>query len=118
MTVPALQRADYSALPSIGYGVEPMAHLYAMEFSDGTVKVGVTRNPRVRALSLHDQAGRRGSSVHGVYMRCIGAAANPFEVERGLISNLTRVAGPAVRGREWFRGIGIHVAIKAIEAAA
>lgn len=115
MSADLLPRTAYRDLPGIADWPNS-SHIYAIEFSDGTVKVGSSYNLRQRAEALHDFAGRYGIGVRGLYAERIGHRQGQFAVELSVIHHMARKVGPAAYGREWFSGCGINAAIEAIKA--
>lgn len=82
-------------------------YVYAVEFSDGTVKVGGTCNPQTRLKTLRTLAGKHGISLVSAYLESINKGFRQCEL--AAVKALSEKFEPAY-GREWFSGIGIAVA--------
>lgn len=103
----------FAALPN-HKSREFKCYLYAMEFSDGVVKVGCTWNPQARAAQLRRQ--RRKEIAKVSYVGLDGKRAW-FRTERLALSICRRIASQTV-GHEWFHGLHFGEATNAIKAAA
>jgi nitrogen regulatory protein PII-like uncharacterized protein len=90
-----------------------IGHVYAVEFSDGWVKVGRGRVPKDRIVSHQSASRMRGavmtkSCVSPLLVDCKGA-------ERELI-NLCATSGVLTHGNEWFSGVDFDVLSSAVTA--
>lgn len=75
-------------------------HVYAVAFTDGSVKVGCTYRPDSRVQELQRKFGLVAVAVHMLH---VGSAG--FAVERRLIAALAKTCQR--RSREVFVGIGL-----------
>jgi len=102
-----MNRRDFAMLPGAPFSG---GHLYVAQLTSGVVKVGSTRNPRLRMESLHDKFRReRRPGLARVAVADIGDAY-PFRWEAELIRRVHRV-GNRVRGREWYADIAFGQAV-------
>lgn len=78
-----------------------VGHVYAVEFSNGTVKVGRAVSPEKRILNHQTTAAAFGVSI---VRKWISESCDAQGVEERLIASLTE-RGATVSGREWFTGV-------------
>lgn len=89
-------------------------YLYAIEFTDLTVKVGVTWNPRARASTIE-------RALNKVTVRAI---AVPFHgrwrqfAERDALRRLARIGSPRRECSELFVGVQFHEAANVLKQVA
>lgn len=88
-------------------------HLYAVRFEDGLVKIGLTGNPRCRALRLQFA---QQQLIAEIVIHQLPAGAHRHDEERSALLRAHAIARP-ISGREWFRGLPFADAVRAIEAA-
>lgn len=77
--------------------------LYAAEFKDGVVKVGISRQPKTRRYSLQRERG-----VQIVRFHLSRSPARGFATERYLVHRLSGIGSLYMRSkrpREWFVGL-------------
>lgn len=77
--------------------------LYAVELSDGCIKVGVTYKDAVRIQQIARNVAKRGIKTGRIHI-CGQLPGYAFPVEREVQSRLRRRC-QLVRGREWFYGV-------------
>lgn len=96
-------------------GIKPtaeLAHLYVVEFDQGTIKVGYSTNPelRMQAFATHGSVFRIRILRHWVSEPHMGASLN----EKTLLKWCTNRA-VETSGKEWFYGLEFDEVKKAIQ---
>jgi hypothetical protein len=89
-------------------------YLYAVEFHDGSVKIGVTWNPSARVPALCGHYRRRAVKAHATL---ITGKAFRHDVERKVLERCRVLAQPLV-GKELFAGLHYGSAVTLIEQMA
>lgn len=105
-----MARGKFPHIPSYTvYGYSHQA-LYAVAFSNGIVKIGITGNPRQRMTELDRMASRTGAAVRNIYVAPRVNRAAAIHVERDLIKRMARIANPCRRSLEFFSHTSFGVA--------
>jgi hypothetical protein len=89
------------------------AHLYALKFEDGVIKIGATKNPRERILAIERV---RRVRVEQFAVHPLWDGADLYAEERRALSRASATADRVV-GREFFYGLPFGEAVSAICAA-
>jgi hypothetical protein len=97
------------------YGTLEGSRLYAVEFSNGTVKVGRTQHAARRLRNHHRAGSQFGIRVIGMWVS-EDLGGHYATAERALIARL-RDHAPIVRGNEYFAGISVEQAAAEAESA-
>ncbi len=94
-----VSRQEINALPMADTSRRWGQFLYAVEFTDGRIKIGRTKCPRIRITVFDVQARREGCQISGVLVAAsdIGAAA-----EQALRRECEQIGQLMPGRREWF----------------
>jgi hypothetical protein len=85
--------------------------LYAVQFSNGMVKVGVTRYPRSRLLT-HRSRAQRQFGAHVTAWRLVSTSAiSGYQAERKLLIALGVLGTPVKNAGEFFLGVRFRHAV-------
>lgn len=107
-------------MKSVHLGLPNHSHhadfLYAIEFADGAVKVGVTFSPRRRAAEVRRRYGKAISRVAA--KRCAGSGQLRYRAEERALQTLRRIGVASKFSGEMFHGIKFGEAVNAIAQAA
>lgn len=99
--------------------VFPNACLYVAELSNGTVKIGRTRTPRVRLLSLAYECRKRMSAeVLQVFVSCPISYVPSRVAERKAIAALRSAGAPIAHRIEYFSGLDFGAAVALVQPIA
>lgn len=79
--------------------------LYAVEFTDGIVKIGRTGMPRERMRQLNRDAVRRGCALRRIFVSREVHEQPYFWAEKALISRLMRIANARPGRLEYFTNV-------------
>jgi len=98
-----LTSRDLKALPGPRWDIRDNKYIYAIERSDGAVKVGITMTPQQRMTKHESDARLRGYRLLSVYG--VPTSRPCYAGERELIKRLRRCANPVKGETEWFTGL-------------
>ena len=87
---------------------EQPRYLYAAEFKNGVIKIGITRSPRSRLMGLATRFGPIARQYVGSKHAC------GYWAERQVYERLAGI-GQVFRGREWFVGVRFEIARQLVE---